>query len=103
VRSSSSRGFQAIETMPHDTPNDFFCFRNFNVMAGARCSSLILSGRRLDYIARVQLEFGENNGTFLGPDGKQVKWMLPGEWGGLCTIRIVPLLRVPSRVVKIRY
>jgi hypothetical protein len=28
------------------------------------CSSLILSGRRLDYIARVQLEFGENSGTF---------------------------------------
>jgi hypothetical protein len=50
--------------MPHDTPNDFFCFRNFDVMAGARCSSLILSGRRLDYITRVQLEFGENSGTF---------------------------------------
>lgn len=30
----------------------------------ATCSNLILSGRRLDYIARVQLEFGENSGTF---------------------------------------
>jgi hypothetical protein len=28
------------------------------------CSSLIISGRLLDYIARVQLEFGENSGTF---------------------------------------
>jgi hypothetical protein len=28
------------------------------------CSSLIISGRRLDYIARVLLAFGENSGTF---------------------------------------
>jgi hypothetical protein len=28
------------------------------------CSSLILSGRLLDYIPRVQLEFRENSGAF---------------------------------------
>jgi hypothetical protein len=29
-----------------------------------RCSSLIISGRLLDYIARVQLEFGEKSRAF---------------------------------------
>jgi nucleoside-diphosphate-sugar epimerase len=29
-----------------------------------RCSNLIISGRRLDYIARVQLAFGENSRAF---------------------------------------
>jgi hypothetical protein len=28
------------------------------------CSSLILSGRRLDYIVQVQLAFGEKSGVF---------------------------------------
>jgi hypothetical protein len=40
-------------------------FANYWLRPGeTKCSSLILSGRRLDDIARVQLEFGENSGTF---------------------------------------
>jgi hypothetical protein len=35
VRPSSLNGFQAIETMRHHTPKDFFCFKNCGVMAGA--------------------------------------------------------------------
>jgi hypothetical protein len=33
-------------------------------MSGGRCSSLIISGHRLDYIARGQLEFRENSRAF---------------------------------------
>ena len=41
------------------------CITNWrNLFRTPTCSSLIPSGRRLDYIPRVQLEFRENSGAF---------------------------------------
>jgi hypothetical protein len=38
--------------------------RHLTYATSCRTSSLIISGRRLDYIARVQLEFGEKSRSF---------------------------------------
>ena len=44
--------------------NIFFSFTCQEKFRTYRCSSLIQLGHRLDYIAWVQLEFGENNRAF---------------------------------------